>query len=109
MATSEIAGQSSVNQMKEVLTVMLSVSLATLVLSGVAYACRKKRKWPHKKGRGSRPHALNKEHTSIQMEKLDEIPFLSLHQIAKATDNFNLDNKIGEGCFGPVYKWLHFS
>ncbi|KAI3517254.1 hypothetical protein L1887_16467 [Cichorium endivia] len=104
MATSEIAGQSSANQMKEVLTVMLLVSLATLVLSGVAYACRKKMKGPHKKGRGSRPHALNKEHTSIQMEKLDEIPFLSLHQIAKATDNFNLDNKIGEGGFGPVYK-----
>ena len=30
--------------------------------------------------------------------------FFSLHKIAKATDNFNIDNKIGEGDFGPVYK-----
>ena len=34
--------------------------------------------------------------------------FFSLHKIAKATDNFNIDNKIGEGGFGPVYKVTNY-
>ncbi|CAH1430477.1 unnamed protein product [Lactuca virosa] len=84
--------------------VMLSVSSAALLLSTVAYACRKKMKMHHKKGRGSSPHTLVKDHSSVQIENLDEVPFLSMYQIAKATDNFKIDNKIGEGGFGPVYK-----
>ncbi|CAH1414745.1 unnamed protein product [Lactuca virosa] len=38
------------------------------------------------------------------MENLDELPFFSQHKIAKATNNFSSDYKIGEGGFGPVYK-----
>nr|KAJ0190655.1 hypothetical protein LSAT_V11C800396870 [Lactuca sativa] len=112
LASSELAGGSSFNKKKEVLTVMLSVSSAALLLSAVAYACRKKMKTPHKKGRGenenepfvgSRPHTLVKDQSSVQIENLDEVPFLSMYQIVN-TDNFKIDNKIGEGGFGPVYK-----
>ncbi|MFS7960453.1 putative protein kinase RLK-Pelle-DLSV family [Helianthus anomalus] len=38
------------------------------------------------------------------MNFLDDTPFICLYKIAKATDNFNVSNKIGEGGFGPVYK-----
>jgi hypothetical protein len=38
------------------------------------------------------------------MEDLDELPFFSLHEIVKATNHFSIDNKLGEGGFGPVYK-----
>ncbi|KAJ0764184.1 putative protein kinase RLK-Pelle-DLSV family [Helianthus annuus] len=38
------------------------------------------------------------------MEDLDELPLLSLNKIVKATDNFNINKRIGEGGFGPVYK-----
>ncbi|KAM0019286.1 putative protein kinase RLK-Pelle-DLSV family [Helianthus debilis subsp. tardiflorus] len=38
------------------------------------------------------------------MEQLDDLQCLSLYDIARATDNFNDSNKIGEGGFGPVYK-----
>uniref|UniRef100_A0A2P2MSF5 non-specific serine/threonine protein kinase n=1 Tax=Rhizophora mucronata TaxID=61149 RepID=A0A2P2MSF5_RHIMU len=33
-----------------------------------------------------------------------ELPTMELSTIAKATNNFSIDNKLGEGGFGPVYK-----
>lgn len=33
-----------------------------------------------------------------------ELSAFSLSMIAKSTNNFALDNKLGEGGFGPVYK-----
>ncbi|CAH1430463.1 unnamed protein product [Lactuca virosa] len=106
MSTSELAAkeQFSFNKKKEVLTVVLSVSSAALLLSAVTYACRKKMKSLHKKEQGNRVHTHDKDLTSDRMENLDQLPFFSLHKIVEATNNFNIDNKIGEGGFGPVYK-----
>lgn len=42
--------------------------------------------------------------SSLQMEHLDDLQFFSLSKVARATDNFCISNKIGEGGFGPVYK-----
>ncbi|KAB1215254.1 hypothetical protein CJ030_MR4G004193 [Morella rubra] len=39
----------------------------------------------------------------IQEEDM-ELPILNLSTIARATDDFSFDNKLGEGGFGPVYK-----
>ena len=36
-------------------------------------------------------------------EKID-LPTFNLSTIVKATDNFSISNKLGEGGFGPVYK-----
>ncbi|XP_010064920.2 G-type lectin S-receptor-like serine/threonine-protein kinase At4g27290 [Eucalyptus grandis] len=33
-----------------------------------------------------------------------ELPLFDLSTVARATDNFSTDNKLGEGGFGPVYK-----
>ena len=33
-----------------------------------------------------------------------QLPFFDLNTIAAATDNFSIDNKLGEGGFGSVYK-----
>ena len=33
-----------------------------------------------------------------------ELPFFDLTTIVNATNNFSVDNKLGEGGFGPVYK-----
>lgn len=42
---------------------------------------------------------------NIEGEKEDlELPFFDLATIAKATNNFSTDNKLGEGGFGVVYK-----
>ncbi|KAK1359441.1 Receptor-like serine/threonine-protein kinase [Heracleum sosnowskyi] len=35
-----------------------------------------------------------------------DLPLLDFKQIAKATDNFSLNNKLGEGGFGTVYKGM---
>ncbi|KAF5730606.1 putative ATP binding protein [Tripterygium wilfordii] len=37
-----------------------------------------------------------------------DLPIFGLAAIAKATDNFSIDNKLGQGGFGPVYKgtWI---
>ena len=37
------------------------------------------------------------------------IPFFSLASISAATDNFSMENKLGEGGFGPVYKLAFLS
>jgi hypothetical protein len=37
-----------------------------------------------------------------------ELPLFQFTTIAKATNGFSLNNKIGEGGFGPVYK-VNFS
>jgi hypothetical protein len=39
-----------------------------------------------------------------QKEEDLELPFLDLSTIASATNNFAINNKLGEGGFGPVYK-----
>lgn len=41
--------------------------------------------------------------TDCEHEDL-EIPFFDLATILNATNNFSVENKLGEGGFGPVYK-----
>ncbi|KAL9991757.1 putative protein kinase RLK-Pelle-DLSV family [Helianthus debilis subsp. tardiflorus] len=94
---------SSLNKKKRVFTVVLLTTSVVLLLFMVAYACIKKRKRLHMKEREDR-YALDKKDNSVRMEDLDELPLLSLNKIVKATDNFNINKKIGEGGFGPVYK-----
>ncbi|KAI7741106.1 hypothetical protein M8C21_002125 [Ambrosia artemisiifolia] len=89
------------NKKKRVLTVVIPASSAVALLFALAYSCRKKR--PGMKRRGNK-HALHKKSNRDEVEDLDEQPSFSLHEIVKATDNFNINNKIGEGGFGPVYK-----
>ncbi|KAJ0489445.1 putative protein kinase RLK-Pelle-DLSV family [Helianthus annuus] len=47
---------------------------------------------------------VHEKSTSLQMEQLDDMQCFSLYEVARATDNFSVSNKIGQGGFGPVYK-----
>ena len=35
------------------------------------------------------------------------LPLFSFSSVSTATDNFSIENKLGEGGFGPVYKVHH--
>ncbi|KAM0010000.1 putative protein kinase RLK-Pelle-DLSV family [Helianthus debilis subsp. tardiflorus] len=71
------------------MVVTLSIS-AVLTLLGLVYI---KRKWKKRAGVES----------SSQMGSA-EVPLFSLSKISRATDDFSVNNKLGEGGFGPVYK-----
>ncbi|XP_038711034.1 uncharacterized protein LOC120005476 [Tripterygium wilfordii] len=45
---------------------------------------------------------MNRDQTN-QFE-LQEVPLFLLQKLAVATNNFHIDNKLGQGGFGPVYK-----
>ncbi|XP_076941211.1 G-type lectin S-receptor-like serine/threonine-protein kinase At4g27290 [Bidens hawaiensis] len=107
MAASELEGlvnsQSDRNEMKTILIVALLTSSAVPLLFAVACACGKIKKTAHMKRRGQR-HVCDEENTSLQMDHFEDLQFFSLYEVARATNNFSVSNKIGEGGFGPVYK-----
>ncbi|KAI3675466.1 hypothetical protein L1987_85056 [Smallanthus sonchifolius] len=45
-----------------------------------------------------------RDHENRSDDENLEIPLLGLSAILKATNNFSINNKLGEGGFGPVYK-----
>ncbi|XP_071732912.1 G-type lectin S-receptor-like serine/threonine-protein kinase At4g27290 isoform X2 [Rutidosis leptorrhynchoides] len=94
-----LISKSSFSRKYGILIAILLISFAAGVGLAVAYACRKKKIKRHMKGK--RFHKMN---GTVQIDDLDELPYFSLHEIAEATDNFSISNKIGEGGFGPVYK-----
>jgi serine/threonine protein kinase len=48
---------------------------------------------------------IKEDHQNSGMQVDDgDLPVFNLSTIAKATNNFTIINKIGEGGFGPVYK-----
>ena len=51
------------------------------------------------------PHSaeMDTQYPSESHEEL-ELPMYDLSTIIKATDDFSVNNKLGEGGFGPVYK-----
>ncbi|KAM0002224.1 putative protein kinase RLK-Pelle-DLSV family [Helianthus debilis subsp. tardiflorus] len=106
LAATELSEINMVSQYKRngvMITMVISISSALVLLLAVAYACLKKNRKSRMKGRANW-YALHKKNTDILIEDLDELRFYSLHKIAKATGNFSINNKIGEGGFGPVYK-----
>ncbi|KAI3817665.1 hypothetical protein L1987_11461 [Smallanthus sonchifolius] len=106
MVASDLEGyhQSDSKKWKGVLTMVLSILSAAIVLCAVAYGCRKRKERLQMKKKEDLEYALDKKRTSVQMQLLDDTPFISLYKVAKATNNFSVSNKIGEGGFGPVYK-----
>ncbi|XP_057458964.1 G-type lectin S-receptor-like serine/threonine-protein kinase At4g27290 isoform X2 [Lotus japonicus] len=84
---------------KVVLTVTITVSVVlVMMLLGFSYICITKTK--------------NKEvNKTMLVKEIDEggdddleLPFFDVPTILNATNNFSINNKLGEGGFGPVYK-----
>ncbi|KAI3748616.1 hypothetical protein L6452_11827 [Arctium lappa] len=91
------------NKMIRVLVIVFSFLLTLLGLSLAVYASNMKKKRSSMKGRGRRVPSIDRHYSDVEKEDL-QLNFFSLSQIAKATNNFSINNKLGEGGFGPVYK-----
>ncbi|KAK9064134.1 hypothetical protein SSX86_018006 [Deinandra increscens subsp. villosa] len=92
LAASELLELNSIFRRRKqvVLVVTLSIS-AVLTLLGLILALYIRRKW--KKSSGSSSQMVNAE-----------VPLFGLSRISRATNAFSVENKLGEGGFGPVYK-----
>ncbi|KAJ9542967.1 hypothetical protein OSB04_029473 [Centaurea solstitialis] len=97
------ASQSGFDKKMRLLTITLPISMVLLGGFLAAYVHNKKKKRSSTKRRGRRVHALDNKYSNAEKDDLD-LNFISLSKVVKATNNFSIDNKLGEGGFGPVYK-----
>ncbi|KAK1415674.1 hypothetical protein QVD17_31459 [Tagetes erecta] len=53
---------------------------------------------------GKSAQILEEDYTNESQKEPAELPSFSLSKIATCTNNFSINNKLGQGGFGPVYK-----
>ncbi|KAH0760293.1 hypothetical protein KY290_023786 [Solanum tuberosum] len=86
MDSSEQESEVGSNRKKaKILAVSFSLLVATILLILILLWYKRKKK-------------------KLKLREDFELPLFPLSTITRATNNFSLDNKIGEGGFGPVYK-----
>ncbi|KAL2327854.1 hypothetical protein Fmac_021281 [Flemingia macrophylla] len=95
MATTDIDAKHG-HRRKVVVAITVTVSLIVMLVLAFTYMYKIKTKY--KEGT-----MLTGETDEGKQEDL-ELPFFDFATIVKATNNFSIDNKLGEGGFGPVYK-----
>ncbi|XP_078166084.1 cysteine-rich receptor-like protein kinase 19 [Carex rostrata] len=89
------------------LIIIISVSVALLIIGCfVVFLLIRKLKYAETEvSQEEKMLATNNETLDLwSRENSSDFPLFEFNQIANATGNFSLDNKLGEGGFGPVYK-----
>ncbi|KAF3657994.1 G-type lectin S-receptor-like serine/threonine-protein kinase [Capsicum annuum] len=108
MAASEISFNDGSSRKKSVvLAIALPLLITTvLVVVVVCLVLRRQKKKAEKMlvEKERLNHNNNKDNRSQILREAFELPLFDLSTIMKATDNFSLENKIGTGGFGKVYK-----
>ncbi|KAK7405360.1 hypothetical protein VNO78_06609 [Psophocarpus tetragonolobus] len=99
VATSDTDGKKG-RRKKVILAVTIVASLVLLMLLAFCVYMTKK------KYKGKPETTMSTEQKDSERQEDLELPFFDLATIVNATNNFSLDNKLGEGGFGPVYKGL---
>ncbi|KAL3503315.1 hypothetical protein ACH5RR_037764 [Cinchona calisaya] len=105
MASSELVSlNESSDGKKRVLVISLSISLGTVLLrfSLILFLQRRKKGFPKLKKKGIPGDILDKVYTDHKTDL--DLPLFEFSRIIEATNNFSINNKLGEGGFGPVYK-----
>nr|XP_043615907.1 G-type lectin S-receptor-like serine/threonine-protein kinase At4g27290 [Erigeron canadensis] len=87
-----------------IVTLWISAALAGLIFGVYIWTRRAKRSDVETEGRPNT--VLDKDNNSSSKKENIELPLFSLSQIYRATNNFSIENKLGEGGFGPVYKGM---
>ncbi|KAJ9553820.1 hypothetical protein OSB04_017865 [Centaurea solstitialis] len=98
---------SSNRKKKQVVIRVILPILAGLVLLGLILALYiRSKKGSDAERQGKAVKVFIKDHHSSSKEEGIEVPLFSLAAISRATDKFSINNKLGEGGFGPVYKFM---
>ncbi|CAL5341863.1 unnamed protein product [Camellia sinensis] len=103
MAASELEKLNSPSAKRRVRIITIPISLVGVVLLilFLFFQVRNKRKL---ESRGMTRFNPERNYNDENDRKDIELPLFDFATISKATDDFSISNKIGEGGFGPVYK-----
>ncbi|PNY16102.1 G-type lectin S-receptor-like serine/threonine-protein kinase, partial [Trifolium pratense] len=97
----------NVGHKKKGVIVAVIVSLAIAIFCGILILgwCYRQKSSTYVKDKSD--FSIKEDHQNSGMQVDDgDLPVFNLSTIAKATNNFTISNKIGEGGFGPVYKGI---
>ncbi|THG17569.1 hypothetical protein TEA_004957 [Camellia sinensis var. sinensis] len=90
---------------KEIVGVILALLFRLLLLGiSITLYLRKKKKNLQLNREGNLMHNSEQGYNDKSQKEDLELPLFDLAVIANSTNNFSIDNKLGEGGFGPVYK-----
>ncbi|XP_071696554.1 G-type lectin S-receptor-like serine/threonine-protein kinase At4g27290 [Rutidosis leptorrhynchoides] len=110
LAASELSdlGSSFPKKKKVVIEITLSVlaglTLLCLILALYIRNKRKRKSYTERESEGRAIIMIDKDHKNSSNTANIELPVFSLSEILRATDNFSVNNLLGEGGFGSVYK-----
>ncbi|KAK7405361.1 hypothetical protein VNO78_06610 [Psophocarpus tetragonolobus] len=99
VATSDTDGKHGKRKKIILATSVIASLLLVMLLAFCIYMTRKRYKGKTK------PRIPMEDKDKCKQEDL-ELPFFYLVTIVDATNNFSIENKLGEGGFGPVYKGI---
>ncbi|CAL5390962.1 unnamed protein product [Camellia sinensis] len=109
MASSELVQRVGFNGKKREIVAVSLALLIGLLLLGVSLTCylrKKKRKNSQLNREGNLMQNSKQGYTDKSQNDDLELPLFDLTVIANSTNNFSINNKLGEGGFGPVYKGM---
>ncbi|KAI8010272.1 G-type lectin S-receptor-like serine/threonine-protein kinase [Camellia lanceoleosa] len=106
MASSELEDSTAHSKKREIVAVTLALLTGVLLLgmSLIVYLRKRKRKNSQLNKEGILMHKSEQGYTDKTQKEDLELPLFDLTVIADSTNNFSINNKLGEGGFGPVYK-----
>ncbi|KAL8046477.1 hypothetical protein ABFX02_08G179800 [Erythranthe guttata] len=105
VASSELASGES---KRAILAAILALVIGIVLLSlSLVLCCRKRKKLDNQLQETGRTRLdYVDDHPDISRNNDLEIPQYDLPTLIDVTENFSIENKLGEGGFGPVYKGL---
>ncbi|KAI7981994.1 G-type lectin S-receptor-like serine/threonine-protein kinase [Camellia lanceoleosa] len=109
MASSELVQQAGIKGKKrETVAVALALLIGLLLIgmSVTLYLQKMKRKNSQLNKEGNLMNNLEQGCTDKSQKEDLELPLFDFAIIANSTSNFSINNKLGEGGFGPVYKGM---
>ncbi|XP_004487639.1 G-type lectin S-receptor-like serine/threonine-protein kinase At4g27290 isoform X2 [Cicer arietinum] len=106
MDASELEHVNVGSHKKKGVMVAVTVLLAVAALSGILILAWCYRQKSSNNVKDKSEFIINEDQYSGMQVDDGDLPVFNLSTIAKATNNFTVNNKIGEGGFGPVYRGI---